>query len=621
MIVTNLGRVIIYMVSNLLHNMNDYIGSGLAGEIPKLVNISLDSVIAELVDNCLDAKAKKIHIEISGTSWDNFSVVVYDNSKEGFSSEQELDTAFRLSGSKARVAGEIGSFHMGMKVSTLSKFSDVAAFTKIGTNILHRRLNQHHIEDKIYEPLEDIIYAGATEVKDKILAKGWTTGVCLSNPKSKLFGKEGKIKKSTIDGFSKQLAMFFGITYESILLDDKNLELTINDEEAIPLDPFWNSFTTSNIADKLAIPLGSPGHVADPIQRNILRCTLPWATISTIPIKLNVPFDGANYEIRVQGYIIPYREARKHLVKNDLVENIFVEKPTNAGTATLNAQFLQGFFFYREGRCIAFGDTGLNSNDGWYDYGSSSNNLMTGVRFKIEFPKNLDEFMNLSPTKSTVDPGSDFYSLIQTAWDQKITDPLLRANLGDGKRSFYSKEGTGKTVVGAATTSNLQSKMWSEDCTYCDGFHPKGVDCHAAPCKICKSTGVCNPSCIYKCKHCSNIGLHVELDCPLNCDDCGLEGGHKDKLCPKICPDCTNLSCTCDCKKCKLSHSKCTCEKDCETCGLSESKCECGQSDSEVQTYPADKLIELTLFRKNDADNIIKIREALDFLHLKKEDL
>jgi hypothetical protein len=40
-----------------------------------------------------------------------------------------------------------------------------------------------------------------------------------------------------------------------------------------------------------------------------------------------------------------------------------------------------------------------------------------------------------------------------------------------------------------------------------------------------------------------------------------------------------------------------------------------------VQTYPADKLIELTLFRKNGADNIIKIREALDFLHLKKEDL
>ena len=600
--------------------MNKYIGDDLAGNIPKLVNISLEAVIAEVVDNCLDQKAEKIHVEIVGTSWENFSVVVYDNSKEGFTSEIGLDTAFRLSGPKDRATGEIGSFHMGMKISTLSKFSDVAAFTKIGNSILHRRISQQYIDTNIYEPLEDIIYARATAVRDKIKSENWTTAVCLSNPKYLLFGNEDTIKKSSIDGFSKQVAMFFGITYESTLLVNNNLELTVNNEKVIPLDPFWDDFTTYKITQKLAIPVGSPGYIADPIQRNILKCTLPWATISTTPVKLTIPFDGENHDISVQGYIIPYGNVRTKLADNDLVENTFIEKPNRAGTSTLNAQFLQGLFFYRDGRCIAFGDTGLNSNDGWYDYGSKGGFLKLGVRFKIEFPQGLDKFMNLSPTKSTVDPDSDFYTYIQTAWDQKITDPVLRGKLGDGKRSFFGKTEQAKTIVGAATTSTLQSKMWVDDCTHCDGFHPKGVDCHSAPCKMCGGSS-CQPTCTHKCKHCKVVGVHVESNCPLNCVPCDLEGGHKGEPCPKECKVCKKISCECDCKVCKLSSSECSCEKDCAECGLSESKCTCGQGDSDVDKYPEEKLIQLTLFRKNDADNLIKIREALEFLHLKKEDL
>ena len=604
--------------------MNKYLGDDLGGKIPKLVNISLEAVIAEIVDNSLDAKAKKVHVEITGTNWNNFSVVVYDNSEDGFGSEEELDTAFRLAGKKDREDGAIGSFHMGMQISTLSKFRRVAAFTTVGEEIVHRRVCQTHIDEEKYEPLSDPIYPRKDEVTEKMKADNWTTAVCLSVPKSILFGSSQEIKSKSLKGFSKQLSMFFGITYQDTLEGNENLTITINEESVVGLDPFWKDFTPSKITEKLAIPTGGVEHVTDAIQRNTLLCTIPWGTIATNPVTLHAEYNGESHALKVQGFIIPYGKVRTELVEADLAGDVFIEKPSDAGTTTLNAQFLQGFFFYREGRCIAFGDTGLNSNEGWYDYGSSGNNLMLSVRFKVDFPRSLDGFMNLSPTKSTVEPVSEFYQLIQSAWDQKINEPLLRRNLGDNQRAFYSKTETGKTVVGAASTTNMQKKLFEDGCVHCEGFHAKGTECHNAPCSICDSA-TCNPSCKYKCDHCKSIGDHLSRDCPMNCNECGEEGGHKGaESCPEICTTCdkNHSECACPCESCgKPKDSECECQTDCEVCDMPDEDCICNQDESELNPYPDDKLMELTLYRKNKDKNIEILREALTYLKIDKDEL
>jgi len=604
--------------------MNKYMGDDLGGKIPKLVNISLEAVIAEIVDNSLDAKASKIHVDIRGTDWDNFYVVIYDNSKNGFGTEEKLDEAFRLAGSKDREDGEIGAFHMGMQISTLSKFQDVAAFTVVDGEICHRRVNQKHIDDVEYQPLVDPIFVAKDEVIKSMQDKNWTTAVCLSSPKSTLFGASREIKPKHIKGFSKQLALFFGITYQIILDSNSELELTVNDETVISLDPFWKDFTPRKITERLAIPVGSIGHVSDPIQKNMLRCAIPWGTIATTPVTLQVDYNGKQHNLKVQGFIIPYGKVRSKLVGADLADEVFVDKASDAGTTTLNAQFLQGFFFYREGRCIAFGETGLNSNGGWYDYGQTGNNLMLSVRFSIQFPRSLDGFMNLSPTKSTVEPVSEFYDLVQKAWDQKIDEPLLRRNLGDNRRAFYSKVDTSKTVVGAATTSAMQKKLFEDGCTHCEGFHSKGAVCHNAPCPICDSA-TCKPTCKYECEHCKVIGDHLSKNCVLNCLDCGKEGGHKPgESCPEICTKCDlNLSkCDCPCAKCeKPKLSGCECQIDCDVCNLPDDDCICNQDDSCSDTYPEDKNISLFLYKKNKVENIKLINEALNYLNIEKSDL
>ena len=58
--------------------MSDYVGDDFVGHASELVNISIEALIAELVDNSLDKKATKIHVEIIGTDLSSLTFVVYD---------------------------------------------------------------------------------------------------------------------------------------------------------------------------------------------------------------------------------------------------------------------------------------------------------------------------------------------------------------------------------------------------------------------------------------------------------------------------------------------------------------------------------------------------------------
>ena len=601
--------------------MTKYIGDDLPSKVSDLVNISIEAVIAEIVDNSLDKKSSKVEVIVSGKDWDDFSIVTYDNSPIGFSSEEELDTAFRMGGKKERSDDDIGSFHMGAKSSTLSKFRDIAIFTKIGSDFYHRRMNKVEIGE-IYKPEKNQTYPLAEQIQKKIKKEDYTTAFVCYNPLSRLFNSDTQIKKSSIDGFCEGLSLFLGIIYEKILTANPNLTIMVNNETVKPVDPFWRNFTSSAMSERLDLQPGQDGYVHDAMRRNILECAVPWGTIATEKVSFDIDVEGSSYPIQVQGFVIPYGEVRKKLEKYELTSNEFLRRPNKAGTDTLKTQFMQGFFFYREGRCIGFGNTGKNSNDGWYLYGGGRGNTSLGVRFMVDFPKELDKFMRLSPAKDTVNPEKLFFDKIQNAWDQRIDEPKLRAKLGDGKRPFWDYKNPGKSVVGAATSSNVQAKMWVDNCPHCEGFHPKGTICSYAPCKVCGSVGgVCYPKCTHECKHCKTKG-HLEKDCPLNCKYCGKEGGHAPgEKCPELCQICQKENCTCDCQECGKSKQECTCEKICKDCNKIQSLCECGQEDSEIEPYVEDKMVQLILYRKNRSENISYIKEAMDFLDIKKEEL
>ena len=336
--------------------MSDYVGDDFVGHASELVNISIEALIAELVDNSLDKKATKIHVEIQGKDLSSLTFVVYDNSPIGFESEDALDQAFRVAGKKDRSDDEIGSFHMGMKISTSSKFNDVAAFTLIDSKIHHRRINRHHTMSKAYEPLKDIVFPREKEVKKALNKNGWTTAICLHNPPSPLFGKAGEISVKSLKGFSKQVSAFFGITYENTLRKSPEVKMTINSQKSchsillerfyagetrrtarIPLTSRSCGLSTATPCPREQHPLGNHFHHANSTSSCVRGCRI------------------SNKGSRI-CYTVRKRSEKLHA--HDLTEGVFVEKPTDAGTKTLNAEFLTGFFFYRNDRCIAFGKTG-----------------------------------------------------------------------------------------------------------------------------------------------------------------------------------------------------------------------------------------------------------------------
>jgi hypothetical protein len=104
-----------------------------------------------------------------------------------------------------------------------------------------------------------------------------------------------------------------------------------------------------------------------------------------------------------------------------------------------------------------------------------------------------------------------------------------------------------------------------------------------------------------------------------------MEGGHEPgEICPQRCKTCLelNASCDCPCEECgKPQLSECKCVQNCENCGKPDDSCECGQGESFCTPVPEESVITLELFKKNKNDNIKYLREAFQFLNIKKEEL
>ena len=79
--------------------MNKYIADDFVGNVSDLVNISIEAVI----QRSSIIQLMPIFVDIQGTNWDDdFHIIVYDNSKVGFESEDKPDNSFTPAGAKGR---------------------------------------------------------------------------------------------------------------------------------------------------------------------------------------------------------------------------------------------------------------------------------------------------------------------------------------------------------------------------------------------------------------------------------------------------------------------------------------------------------------------------------------
>jgi hypothetical protein len=415
-----------------------------------------------------------------------------------------------------------------------------------------------------------------------------------------------------IKKFCQQLSDFLGLVYEPLLLGYAKHRCTPKIEIAyenhiynvLPRDPFWKNFTPDSISSRLELPSSHSLSFKDE-DKKLMECIIEYGTIKTISrdvtIDMGEDFSNKKEIIEISSYVIPRNTIRSR-IPGIYQRNVIATGPKDTGSGTLRADRMSGFFFYRNGRCICFGDTGARSQFGWYGWKGSIPHKWVRVRFEVKFPESMDEYMKLSPTKDKVNPPNDFFKQIRQQVEQVIYEPLLRGSLGTKSLPFYDQNNEDKSVSGLDADSKYGN---IEDCIHCGLFQ-------------CKIPGCPPDHCTYQCSLCPNIG-HIERNCPTNCKYCEYPngaGGHNGEPCPLLCDTCGIFNCDGPCNGC----NNCICECLCPNCGKKGLPCDCRKTKLQGPVLSQHSMI-IEVNKRYKNESILYIKQAMDFLGLQIEDL
>jgi len=458
-------------------------------DLPQLINNTTEAMIAELIDNSIEEDATKIELRITGNTNENLAITVYDNGK-GFLTKENLKKSLDLSGRTKRK--KIGKFNIGLKLSPLSRCGKVIIYSiSQSKQLIHRYISKAEAKEATdygSNPIEEESKLN-TLIKKNIQEKGWTTAVTVTNFEKLPEFKDGLTLKS-FSKYGEYLAEYFGIIYQNILLDKKNkgesIEIIIHGAKVFPKDPFWDRYTPDEILRRLDLPDTDKDSFTEDMKYT-MECYVPFGTIKTprIPVEIG-DHKGKKHLIYVTGYSIPISQISAAFQKDaDIRKEVFLSGPTGSAIR-LKKPNVSGLYFYRNNRCVCFGNTGPDSNMGWYSLmGNVETNLNT-TRIKIEFPDDLDEFFKLSPTKDRVSPPDTFFADILPSLNISITDQNLRGWMGEESRIFFqkntSKKPGPKFSMSSANSYYGTGKTWTFKCDWCDHTHFKGgIECSKKP--------------------------------------------------------------------------------------------------------------------------------------------
>ena len=486
----------------LTENTNDW--TNLFDKILRLLKVQYESLIAEIVDNSMDNNAKNVLIRFSGSRWDEFTTVVFDDGA-GFKTSQDLFNSFNLAIQDVTENSQgdkkiTGINDIGMKLTPLSYCDSISVITRfengrLGTRTLSRESATR--DDNYQTDDEKQTFAEFNPAWNLIDNGTWNTAIIIHNHHEAAFtGSPSSPRK-----YCQNLARFLGITYNQIL-DDAEVNLSSiciqhrNEEQkwdenvvqASSLDPFWSRFTPEIIKDRVE------QNLFDKFNREhqgLMRSLIEFGTVASgkIAIPIRSEDDGKTYNVKLQAFVIPPRAA-KSLIPKIYKNSSFDVGLKKAGTPILQKEHTAGFYFYRNKRCISFGTSGFAKNKGFYEILSSPSNQQLDLRIKIEFPQQLDSYFKLEPTKNGVKPPEDFFKKVVEELKVPIHDEYLRGDITKpGNRTPFFDFTENKKDQSRVLSSNcvaqkfVTTKHLKElvDCKYCAYSHHRDTVCKMAP--------------------------------------------------------------------------------------------------------------------------------------------
>jgi hypothetical protein len=633
----------------------------------RMTELKLERIIAEIVDNSLDADAKKIKVDFFGINKDESDVgfSVMDNGI-GFDSTEQLFNSWEIElKSKTRSEEEIGKYHVGMKLAPLTKYKTIYVVTiiddeawitkaenaaKTGKSFnMDSKTHENPTKPEKYKPSDKSIPSYVHE-QIKVFGKPkkceWKTCFIAVDKWRDLLDDGSEAYSDIIENnyFQKHMVQFLGVTYQLYLENDKNLSISVADTIVNAIDPFWRNYTPNEFQKGLKILntklkaskiSGEKIKIKKVIEFN--EAMSKFGTFAGKTLKSSV-IDG----LEITPYVIPQQTARGLIAK--IAPNGWDGKSTkpftgsvqNAPSEVFASDEACGFFFYRGKRLITFGNfykLNIKANDG------------NQIRILVKFPSSAEpDSFEVAPNKQRMD------YISKEAWEEIFDGFGLKSGSEEWAEPFNQKapfflpiEAARKTPKKTKNTGNVfkhnnlahypnilvrNSEDWVKyiKCKKpsdggCGLLHEKKDLCPEAPCPICtKNNKGCVPgvSCTFKCPYCSKVGIHTGINCPDYCSTC--KSSHKGKKCPKIkvCKKCKKdePDCVCPCDRCGQAKPCALC---CSTCAILFTKCPCGKIDSTTTTV-GDKTV-LKLMSYNKSQNIVMIKEVMKNLGISHKDL
>ena len=408
----------------------------------------LEQVVADLVDNSIDAGANQIQIAFAEEEYigkQSHYLIVSDDGK-GIA-EDALSSIMDFGATRVYDELDLGKFGVGLKSSSLSQAQEITVLSKVENEPVHlRRLSASIVREEdawvLLSELRPEMKTSAIDVAYAMLNDRPHGTVVVLEDMHKLDLQVGhqSSKKEYLNDEHRIIREYLSMVFEQYLSG-----VTLLKKDG------------SKINRQISISYNGPYDILtplDPFLRELQDGTHKGTLSHTVGVE--VDHNGTTHKIPVVVWILPYR--------TDQPQG-YQDRITNAARG-ISIRELQGIYFYRNARLVDF--------PGWRKLLKLDEHISV-LRWEVHFPPSLDDMMQLDPSKREIQvPRQMLEGLSKIASAKRRWHPTDEKAVNHRKRARERNDGKDNKRTLATPPSGQQTSSTSGGITTQSTFNPTG---------------------------------------------------------------------------------------------------------------------------------------------------